>query len=528
MGRKCLAKGEQWALLILALFGAGMVLFASGPYGIGLSPDSVGYVATARHLAAGRGAVTYDGKPLVVYPPLYPLLLALASRLSGIDPLPLSRFVQALLFGMIVYLGGILFFLHLRECRRCAFLGALSVLVGYPILRVSVMAWSEPLFIVLVLLYLFLAAIYVSEKDSTPVLLLMALSIALAALTRYIGGLLIVAGLVDVVLAARRSRTHRVRFGHMFLLLLVSVLPLGLWLIRNHMLTGTLTGPRGASRYGLAQNILLTAVTLLSWYLPLPGPAFIARYKGALFSFGGGGILLLLLLSLAIAGFVRVRRRQELGLRCPRWDLCPAIVFLAFYVGGLLLSATWVAYDRIGDRLLAPIYIPWMLLLWATGYHLWRRFAVKRRFRIDWIVVFMLVLLVHPTASAISTLQQVRKDGLGYNGRLWARSETIRYLQSHASQCPLIYTNDPLVVYVRARRVAKMSPHKRYYNSPTLANHLQALRGTWPGGPRACLVWFDEVHRDYLFPVAELATVAHIKRMARLSDGTIYLVDRWK
>jgi len=63
-------------LAILSVIGSAAILQATRNYGVGISTDSVGYIATARHIATGIGVVTYDSTPLLVQPPLYPALLA--------------------------------------------------------------------------------------------------------------------------------------------------------------------------------------------------------------------------------------------------------------------------------------------------------------------------------------------------------------------------------------------------------------------------------------------------------------------
>jgi hypothetical protein len=74
-------------LAMLGLIAAGISLLATYRYGAGLSHDSVEYVAAARHIAHGAGAVTFDGSPLVAWPRLYPALLATIDWAFAIDPL---------------------------------------------------------------------------------------------------------------------------------------------------------------------------------------------------------------------------------------------------------------------------------------------------------------------------------------------------------------------------------------------------------------------------------------------------------
>ncbi|NIP42487.1 MAG: hypothetical protein GWO30_06835 [Gammaproteobacteria bacterium] len=63
-------------LAMLAILGAALIIYPTYHYGIGLSPDSVGYISTARSLISGKGFFQYDGQPFFLQPPLYPIILA--------------------------------------------------------------------------------------------------------------------------------------------------------------------------------------------------------------------------------------------------------------------------------------------------------------------------------------------------------------------------------------------------------------------------------------------------------------------
>src|SRR5262249_16471739 len=73
--------------------------------GPGLRPDSGCYLSAARGLAAGRGCIPFSGHPFVEWPPLYPALLALLAR-CGAEPIVAARWLNAVLFGLILFVGG--------------------------------------------------------------------------------------------------------------------------------------------------------------------------------------------------------------------------------------------------------------------------------------------------------------------------------------------------------------------------------------------------------------------------------------
>jgi hypothetical protein len=173
-------------LATLGLAGVALVLLATIRYGAALSTDSVTYVAAARNLATSGTIPSFDGVPLVVHGPLYPATLAIAGHVLGVDPVLAAHIVNALSFGLIVYLSGLLTFRHLASLPAFALLGSVSVSFSVPLIEVLVTAWSEPLFICFVLLFIISSESHLNKRDKTS-LVFLSLSAAIACLTRYIG-----------------------------------------------------------------------------------------------------------------------------------------------------------------------------------------------------------------------------------------------------------------------------------------------------------------------------------------------------
>ena len=97
------------ALGLIALTGIVLIL-KTMPQGLGLSDDSIAYIAGARSMLAGEGyreAWLASDQPVTHFPPAFSSLLALVGLL-GIDPLHGARWVNALLFGLNAALLGIL------------------------------------------------------------------------------------------------------------------------------------------------------------------------------------------------------------------------------------------------------------------------------------------------------------------------------------------------------------------------------------------------------------------------------------
>ena len=67
--------------LIVILLGG----IATSRYGAGAASDSVKYLAVAQSLLDGNGLFDHRGLPLLSWPPLYSIVLAGLSLVSGLD-----------------------------------------------------------------------------------------------------------------------------------------------------------------------------------------------------------------------------------------------------------------------------------------------------------------------------------------------------------------------------------------------------------------------------------------------------------
>lgn len=186
----------------VAALGAGLVLAREVTWGVALHWDSVSYVATARNLLAGNGFHTFAGSAHVSWPPLYPLLLAVAS-LEVFDPLAVAGPVNAALFGLTIFVVGQ--YLRRRlEARFLAVWAALAIALAAPLAELAAWALTGPLFILLATLALIRTDDYLTG-NKTSSLAWAAVWAALAWQTRYLG----VAVVAAVALLLCRQRGAR-------------------------------------------------------------------------------------------------------------------------------------------------------------------------------------------------------------------------------------------------------------------------------------------------------------------------------
>src|SRR6202142_1701292 len=174
-------------LSLLTVVGILLVL-RSTPEGLGLSDDSIAYIAGARSLLAGHGyreAWLVSNNTITHFPPVFSSELAVIG-LFGLDPLRGARFLNALLFGLSTTLIGILGWRMTKSLVAGLVLAALFVLNG-SLLPVYTTAMSEPLFIFLSLLAFWMFDLYFERDTHWLWMVLCGAFVGAAYLTRYAG-----------------------------------------------------------------------------------------------------------------------------------------------------------------------------------------------------------------------------------------------------------------------------------------------------------------------------------------------------
>jgi len=490
-----------------------LILLQTSLYGAGLTPDSAQYLSTARNLIAGQGWVQFQSAPYVSWPPLFPGLLALLGAATGADPLLLSRYLNAVIFSLLIFYFG-RFLLEFSRSPALATLGALLTLLAVPVERSACFAWSEPLFILLLLLGWRQLSRFLADGKSTT-LLLAAVFAGLAGLTRYLGVTLVLAGVA--LLAIQPATAWRKRLGRGLGFAALGWLPLGGWLLRNYLVTGTLTGKRYPSALSLLHNLKQTAVLLSHWFLPAGVPQFLRISALALLLLAAAGI--------ELAPFFRQRQNPSLP-PCHLATLPPSfagLVLAGVYLGVLIVLTAWVGSDPIDDRLLAPVYLPLAFLVAHAFWNLPQLFPrISARFPARPVLLAAGCLwLVYPGWRTLQwTELQLELGAGGYASRAWQESETIVWLRNHSLDREL-FSNDPAALYLLTERSAQPSPQKYALNSRArLPDPLPAFAQKSRGG---CLVWFKRASGLYS-PLPELESAVPLTPVREFADGAIYAI----
>ncbi|HNC09223.1 MAG TPA: phospholipid carrier-dependent glycosyltransferase, partial [Anaerolineales bacterium] len=262
---------------LLALSGTFLILYAT-PQGMGLSDDSIAYIAGARSILDGQGyreAWLASNQPVTHFPPGFSTILAIVG-LSGLDPLRGTRFVNALVFGANIFLLGLIGWRMTQSKIAGILLGVLFLLNGQ-LFRVHTTAMSEPLYIFFTLAAFLAFSNYgvqqftagqagASSRTPNRWLIITAILTAFAYLTRYAGLALLVTFLVSLFILHSDWKKRLTSAG----IFLAGFIPFALaWSIRNRLLADNATNRQLVYHPITAENIQLGISNIAAFLFPV-------------------------------------------------------------------------------------------------------------------------------------------------------------------------------------------------------------------------------------------------------------------
>lgn len=437
------------ALIVLALVGAACLLFVTRD-GICTLSDSAYYVGAARTLLNNHAfGVPLPGggyKPLTVWPPMYPALLA-AIGAFGPDPLEAARWLHALLFGMNIFMVGLLTKRTVKGTGLFPLAASVLVLSSVHLLGIHWLALSEPLFIFLLLLSLYLLTRYV-ESSEVRWLICAAGAVAGAWLTRYAGASLVATGIIAIVYLGRSA--IRKRLFHAALFTVLSSLPAALWMARNHLVAGSATS-KHLAWHPVSLSLLeeyLYQLMLMSWPV---------------------GMIVSAVAAIALAGFCLTlalgAKREKARLGLPVLQRVP-LLFIICYLGLVLVSISLLDANLAQDtwRLLLPVYVVGLVFVLGLAQQLLRSMEKQetlRRLAFVCAVAYVCAFAYPGINWTLNARSNEPEDfvNTNYTSKFWTRSKVIQEIQSLPADTP-VYTNGPDALYLLTGRPTYSLPFK--------------------------------------------------------------------
>lgn len=515
---------KKYAFLIAAaIVGFILVLICTSKYGPGVTHDSVAYIYAADSLSHGNG-YEYFGyvSPFIQWPPLFPTLLA-GTDLLGINAVDASRFINALGFAAIIFLCGKWFFERLKN-PLVALLGTLAVLFAPPLLSMSINVWTETLFVLFFVAFLITFDKYI-RTDRKRWLVWASVFTALACLERYMGVTIVAIACLALLL---QKKSFKTRVINIFTFGLISCVPTLIWVIRNYIESSTLVGVRPPALVTLAHNIKLTAKTLASWVLPYN------NLGDVLPSAGQKLVLVLSILTVvAIAVLIVVavcfvfKKNGRDGLIKSTINKRTILVltgFIIIYTIYMIISATKVAFDPIGDRYMIPVYIPLILLailLIDNAISIFKSIGTRKLIPVA-MVLLTAVWLLYPALRTAEVVKMTTEYGTGgYASTEWKNNNLIKYLRGSAPD-GAVFTNDAAAVNTAGGIDAKYTPRK---NGPEIYG-VEKFKKLVESSKTSYLVWFSTVENDSIYGPEDIGKLYKVEKITSMEEGSVYKITK--
>ncbi|HSL28249.1 MAG TPA: hypothetical protein VK900_03530, partial [Anaerolineales bacterium] len=238
---------------------------ATSRYGAGVSSDATKYLSVAQNLLDGNGLFDHKGGPLLSWPPLYSILLAALSWLSGLDVFLAGWYFNVFLLGLNIFLSGVIFSRVFPDKPLYAFLATLFVFLSISSLRIHANISSDPFYLTLTLGFLVAVHDYITKR-SYAAFAWMVLFSMLGPLQRYVGLAITVTAELVILIENRKSIRTLLRDG--LVLGMASLLPIAWWLfVRNVMTYGSLYGV-GPQVVDVWANTSVAFTKMLHWFVP--------------------------------------------------------------------------------------------------------------------------------------------------------------------------------------------------------------------------------------------------------------------
>lgn len=451
--------------------------------GIGLSPDSIAYLSTAEHITQSFSFTDFSGAAFINFPLGYPVFLACTKWLFSYPLL------NGLLFSGILFMCSAIMQQICFNNRLISFFFLLFFACCAPLLEVYSMLWSETLFLFLSLLLLLLLQQY-ATNSSLKNLLLAAIVCSILFSVRYAGLSFLLAAIVFIFFRPNIQWATKLRHASIFGFISASLAASNM--LRNHFVSGTLTGVRQEAQRNILENIHDTGV-VISYWLPTTET-----------------ISIIILAITVLLAFIVILYRSPNKIKIEKI----IALFFLLYMGFILIIASISRFETLSNRLLIPAFIPFFLL-W---YHLICMGAVNPQ---KWIrIVTLFLFSISYTAIQYHQYQQNKAswEGIAYAGipgyaeDMWTHSALLAHIRKHPiAKDSIVYSNANDALYFGTRRNAVALPHK---DIPTEIK-------SYDSKSSLILVWFFNGENSDLISLTRALQKRRIHKSYQFNDGLL-------
>lgn len=432
-------KTKFWKIEYLVIFIGVTLVIVANKSGVGISWDSTDYMAVGRNMASRHGTLDVTGLPMTVRPPGVPALICVGDWLS-LSPNSTFLILNAFSAGISLYFT--MRILNEAGVKKGIALPTLLIVALSPsLLNMYSMAWSEPIFIALVMTAFWIALF--PRKFIVQV----SLGFIFIAMffVRYVGPFFsLPIAIVSAFICAKKTSLIKsmLKLGSIFLL---SLIPQYLWLIRNKGIDGTLTGVRTGAGGSYFQPINTMIATYGSWIIghdPMNGNGGIyLSWNDYSFAMKILGLVFASAILCLIAMLFHKFRDYESA----------RVALSLFFVSFFYMAFSVIRYVRaeigpLDSRMMIGIYIP-LLLAFAIGLQCLASLKVPHK-----IFLFFFVCLI----SSLGAQSIWKSITYGNQGRYWAskvhQSQPLHMFVKELDPNSQFMSNEPQMLYSVVRR----------------------------------------------------------------------------
>jgi len=505
----------RWYLALVAVIPALLTLIAVRFNRPQVGPDAVSYIAVADSIRHGDGLGFFIERPLTTWPPLWPVLLAGGTAITGWrGDLVALAFNALMLGGTVLTTSAIAARVLASRVLRMILLAALAVsplLIG-----LAAIVQTEVAF-VLVTAVTILLLLMATERRQPALLVAAGLVTAIGFGIRYQALYVVPAFALWLAIRAWRQDRRVVRsVTEVCWYAVPAVVPSVAWMIRNLSVSDNAMGPRFPSSVGPVANVAAAFRTIAKFVTSIPeGPNLPMALLGAV-----------IVVVIAVST-LRTQRPEPAEPFAPRLLSAAAgpvgllTIFTAGFIGLMVVSRSIVGFDDLDIRLLAPCMIPVALVVLR-----WVELTFLERARgrgVGWTIVGVWVSAqVLVTVALLGPANSLIADS-GYNATRAIAASGSPAIAALPAGC-VKYSNNSADLY-RSGIEAAISPRRNEYKSDQPTDDLSELGERVETGERACLIWVDYTEDDEYHSLDDLRTVADLQQVASADGVTTYVLS---
>ena len=487
---------------------------------IGVSPDTIIYIKVARNIISGQGLNIAAGEPLTHYPPLYPAFLAIPGMV-GFDPLDGARWLHVFLFAANVLLVSAIIYRQTNGSITALALGSLFMISSLSMLDIHTMVWSEALFVLLTLGGLFVLAEYLSDPKNFTLLVISALFIGAACLTKYIGIAVVASASLSILLLRNSGRRQNFKYACVYGL--IGSLPMIFWLARNRLITGSLTD-RVTQYHPIDLNRIDQGTTTVAEWLLIP-----ENLSSPL-----RNTFIILVICLLVSVNFLVYLKQKRNVHTPSaagisYFPIISIISAAGYVLMLVVSISFFdAHTPLDNRILSPLFPLGIILFFSLVFN---AIISLRMMRPLLLVLILAGLLAYQVKTTLPYWHYAHENGRWNTGKQWQTSNILKIVRS-LPQDIFLYSNGNDAIELLTRKKSFRIPAVENPGTVTknmeFDSQLQAmvvkLKAT-----NGVLVYFNLIKWRWYLPTSEyLYENLPLRIIYQGSDGAVFQVEKGK